>query len=144
MTIAIQSMTAADYPEAYALWKATEGMGLSEADSSAGIRLFLERNPGLSLVARRAGTLIATVLCGHDGRRGYLHHLAVIPAERGHGLGRRLVDLCLTRLADLGIPRCHILLHGENETGAAFWKRIGWKERTELKLMSHDTRADKE
>jgi ribosomal protein S18 acetylase RimI-like enzyme len=138
VSIQITAMTISDYQDAYALWKSTEGMGLSSADTREGIEAFLTRNPGLSLVARLDRQLIGTVLCGHDGRRGYLHHLAVDRQHRGRGLGRRLVEMCLTRLASIGIQKCHIFLHRDNEQGRHFWQKVGWKERTELRIMSKD------
>ena len=69
-------MTMADYPAVRSLWERTEGMGLNESDTPEAIAMFLERNPGLSLVIDSPdGEIVGAVLCGHDGRRGYLHHL---------------------------------------------------------------------
>jgi putative acetyltransferase len=138
MAVEISEMTVADYDEVMALWQSTEGMGLSSADSREGIAAFLARNPGLSLVARQHGRVIAAVLCGHDGRRGYLHHLAVARHARGQGLGRKLVDAGLAKLEAAGIQKCHIFLHIDNEKGEQFWRKIGWKERLDLKIMSRD------
>jgi ribosomal protein S18 acetylase RimI-like enzyme len=78
------------------------------------------------------------VLCGHDGRRGYLQHLAVAPDARHKGIGRALVDRCLTTLADDGITRCHIFVYTDNETGLGFWESAGWFRRGNLLIMSHD------
>ena len=138
MTLEITSMTGADYEDALALWQTSEGIGLTPADSRAGIQLFLERNPGLSLVAREGGRLVGTVLCGHDGRRGYLYHLAVAAAHRSRGLGRSLVEAALARLAACGIRKCHIFVYAHNTGGESFWRQTGWVERTELKIMSRD------
>ncbi len=138
MDLTIEPMTGSDYDEAYALWQETEGMGLSSADSPSAIAAYLLRNPGLSLVARINGVWIGTVLCGHEGRRGFLHHLAVARGRRGQGIGKGLVDRCLSALAAAGIQKCHIFLHVDNRAGEAFWRHTGWKERTELKMMSHD------
>jgi ribosomal protein S18 acetylase RimI-like enzyme len=132
-------MTAADYDAVFALWRVTEGMGLSEADSREGIHAYLERNPGLSLVARQGGQIIGAVLCGHDGRRGFLHHLAVALPYRGQGVGRRLVETCLAKLAAVGIQRCHLFVHVDNCAGETFWRRAGWGERAELKVYSRKT-----
>jgi putative acetyltransferase len=142
MLVDILAMTPDDYERVHALWRSTEGMGLSDADSQEGIRAFLERNPGLSLLAWSQGRLIGTVLCGHDGRRGYLHHLAVIPEYRGQGLGKRLVEVCLARLAAAGIQKCHAFVHAGNKSGQAFWHKIGWQERLDLVLVSKATGGD--
>ena len=132
----ISEMTIADYGEVSALWRATENVGLSDADSPQGIAAYLQRNPGLSLVARQDRRLVGAVLCGHDGRRAYLHHLAVAADSRQHGIGRSLVEECLARAAAVGIEKCHAWVYHENVAGLQFWEQIGWTSRTELKIVS--------
>ena len=139
MTIAIREMTPGDYHEVFALWKTSEGIGLSDADSPEGIAGFLARNPGLSLVARDGQVLAGAVLCGHDGRRGYLHHLAVVMGYRGHGIGHSLVRECLSRLQQRGVQRCHIFVIRGNRHALDFWEKIGWSIRTDLTMMSRNT-----
>lgn len=125
-----------DYDAALALWRACEGIGLNESDSREAIGRFLERNPRLSLVAYDAqGLLAGAVLCGHDGRRGYLHHLAVAASQRRKGLGRALVERCLHRLKVAGIPKCTIFLYASNTEGRAFWLRQGWLTRDDLVVV---------
>jgi ribosomal protein S18 acetylase RimI-like enzyme len=138
MDYEIRLMTMADYDEVYALWQASEGIGLSAADERAGIARFLERNPGLAFVARAGTELAGAVLVGDDGRRGYLHHLAVSAAHRRRGLGQALVDRCLSALSERGIRKCHIFVYGGNQGGLAFWEEVGFYPRPELVLMSHD------
>ena len=131
----IREMTPGDYDAVVALWRASEGIGLSAADGRDAIAAYLERNPGLSRVAFRGGALVGAVLGGHDGRRGYLHHLAVAPAERGRGLGRQLVDACVDELRALGIGKVNIFVYADNDAGRAFWRATGWIARDELLLM---------
>jgi putative acetyltransferase len=117
----------ADYPRALALWQRTPGIGLNESDTERAIARFLERNPGLSTIATVASAELAgAVLCGHDGRRGYLHHLAVAPAYRRRGIARSLIERCLTGLAGEGIPKCNVFVFRNNIDGAAFWLHDGW------------------
>jgi N-acetylglutamate synthase len=138
MGFSIKEMTIEDYDEVYALWRATEGVGLSEADAREGIARFLERNPGLSYIARsESGELVGTALCGHDGRRGYIHHLAVAESARRQGLGRNLVGRCMFCLMQIGIQKCHLFVFGENENAQKFWDSLGWMQRVELVMMSH-------
>ena len=94
-SIRIRTLRIGDYRKIYALWKDAEGVGLGDSDSRVAIGRYLKRNRGLSLVATSGGRLIAVVLCGHDGRRGYLHHLAVARKWRRQGIGRKLVAACL-------------------------------------------------
>jgi ribosomal protein S18 acetylase RimI-like enzyme len=139
----IRAMTIADYDDAMALWQVTKGMGLSAADSREAISHYLERNPGLSFVARlEGGELAGAVLCGHDGRRGYLYHLAVRPDCRKQGLGRELADHCLAALRAEGIDKCHVFVRRSNVAGQSFWQRTGWIERN-LVLMSRDLEGSK-
>lgn len=131
-----------DYAEAMELWRRTPGMGLTAADGEAEIRAFLARNPGLSAVARDgAGRLVGTVLCGTDGRRGFLYHLAVDPAARRGGIGSALAERALGGLRALGIEKCHLMVIAGNELGAAFWAARGWKLREDILLFSKSTGA---
>jgi N-acetylglutamate synthase len=134
----VRPFTMDDYDVAIALWRSVEGIGLSEADSRENLARYLSVNPGMSWVAEVDGAIVGAALCGSDGRRGFLHHLAVSHAHRGSGLGRELVDRCLSSLADAGMRKCHIFVLADNVEGQRFWKRIGWEERTTLKVMSRD------
>jgi len=128
-----------DYDAAYALWQASEGIGLSAADSRENIGRFLEQNPGLSFVAEAPGeSLAGAVLASCDGRRGFLYHCAVARTHRGKGIGKALVARSLEGLAGLGMRKCHIFVAADNVEGKHFWRRIGWEERTTILVMSKD------
>jgi len=124
-----------DFDVVIALWRRTEGVGLNESDTRRAITAFLRRNPNLSFVAEKDGRIIGAVLCGHDGRRGYLHHLAVSKRHRRCGIGRQLVNACLAKLRKAGIQKCNIFIFANNEAGMKFWAHTGWSLRTELRLM---------
>lgn len=134
----IRPMTMADYDEVIALWQGVEGVGLSDADSREKIDGFLGRNPHMSFVAEASGELVGAVLCGHDGRRGYLHHLAVHRARRGQGIARSLAESCFDRLQGEGISRCHVFVYPDNIQGMNFWMRVGFFKRDDLCLFSRD------
>ena len=140
--IHIREMTMADYDAAMALWQRTEGMGLRPADAPEHIARYLARNPGLSFVAMDGDRLVGTVLCGHDGRRGYLQHLAVERAYRGQGIGKALVERVLNALRDVGIRKCHLFVIKENQAAIAFWRHIGWELRQDIVTMSHFTHGE--
>ena len=124
-----------DYDAVIALWRRTEGVGLNESATRSAIAAFLRRNPNLSFVVENDGRIIGAVLCGHDGRRGYLHHLAVSKRHRCRGIGRQLVNACLAKLRKAGISKCNIFIFANNAEGMKFWKHTGWSLRTELRLM---------
>src|SRR5277367_5545202 len=127
----VRAMDINDYQRVVALWARSEGVGLGESDSQEGVAAFLRRNPGLSAVAESScGEIVGAVLCGHDGRRGYLHHLAVDVAYRGRGIGRRLVAHCFSGLANAKIPKCNIFVFRESPAAVAFWTHNGWSAPT--------------
>ena len=139
MKAKIRKFTPRDHRQAAALWRSCEGLGLTDSDSYEGIRAFLRRNPGLSFVAERDGQIIGAALCGHDGRRGFIYHLAVASSARREGIGRTLVARCLAKLRPIGISKCHIVVYARNRAGRQFWQQAGWVERTELTLMSRSS-----
>lgn len=113
----------------YKLWESTPGMGLSDADTYENIHKFLLRNKGLSFVCRYEDKLIGTILCGHDGRRGYIYHVTVVEKYRGRGIGQMLVDKSLQKLKEEGVDKCHLFVFADNEIGKAFWSGKGWMKR---------------
>jgi N-acetylglutamate synthase len=139
MGVEIRAFHEDDIAAALSLWQATEGIGMNEADSPAKITQFIRRNPGLSLVAHEGGEMVATLLCGHDGRRGTLYHLVVSESYRRSGLGRTLVRRCLAELRGVGILRCVLFTFRENTAARGFWVRIGAEERTSLTAYSMPT-----
>ncbi len=135
--VVLRSMTEEDIPAALALWQGLPGIGLRDADSPAALAKYLRRNPGCSFVALdEAGALIGVSLAGHDGRRGYLHHVAVSESHRKQGLGRELVDHCAAALKAEGIEKINFWVKADNAAGLAFWNRIGGRERTDLVIVS--------
>jgi len=141
MAIAIFEFAIAVYDEVLALWRACEGVGLSDADSRENIGRYLARNPGMSFIARDGEKIVGAVLCGHDGRRGYIHHLAVRPDYRRRGVGRALAQKCLDAVRAERIGKCHLFVLNNNAAGARFWKRAGWTPRADIRIMSRNVDA---
>jgi ribosomal protein S18 acetylase RimI-like enzyme len=127
-----------DYDAAVELWKRVEGLDVAEGDDRETIRRFLNQNAGLSRVAIDGSTIVGAVLCGHDGRRGYIYHLAVDPAYQGRGLGRCLIDECLAGLKRFGLERANILVAKDNPRGRDFWRRCGWEDLDGAAAMGRD------
>ena len=117
-----------DYEQAVTLWRAIKGVEICEGDAREEIGAYLERNPGLSRVVEEDGEIVAAALCGHDGRRGFIYHLAVAAAFRGRGLGQLLLDDCVRGLGAAGIQRAIILVAQDNPAGHEFWLRHGWED----------------
>ncbi len=132
----LRPMTLDDYEVVFALWQSIPGIGLSVSDERDAIAAFLERNPEFSAVVTSAQAgIVGVVLCGHDGRRGYLHHLAVQPQYRKRGIAKMLVEHSLNLLREAHIPKCNIFLFRSNESGNAFWRHNGWVTRDDLSVL---------
>lgn len=129
----IRCMTMADYDAVYDLWLHTPGMGLNTLDDSReGIAQYLLRNPATCFVAEAQGRLVGVIMAGHDGRRGWIYHTAVLPAYRHQGIGRRLTERALAALAAEGISKVALVAFAHNQAGNAFWETLGFSERTDL------------
>lgn len=144
----IRLMTIADYEAVYALWLSCKGMGLNDVDDSReGIEKYLSRNPNTCFVAQAEGRIAGVILSGHDGRRGFIHHTAVHPDCRKMGMGKMLVDTALSALKEEGISKVALVVFSHNESGNAFWEKMGFTERQDLayrnlalrELTRHDT-----
>lgn len=129
-------MTIDDHAEAYELWRVTEGVGISPSDGRDGVERYLARNPGISFIARMNGKLVGTLMAGHDGRRGYLFHLAVAADMRHRGIARELVNRSLAALKADGIERTHAMVFANNQSGRDFWEHLGWQHLDFLHVYS--------
>jgi ribosomal protein S18 acetylase RimI-like enzyme len=141
-------MATVDYPQVYALWRSTPGLGLTNLDDSAeGIARYLQRNPSTCFVAEEEGDLIGTILSGHDGRRAFIYHLAVAEPNRQQGIGKALVEEALAALHAEGIHKAALVVMANNATGNAFWEQLGFTTRPDLvyrnreldELLRYDT-----
>jgi N-acetylglutamate synthase len=137
MPVEIREFTPDDHAAVFELWRATPGVVVRDVDARAPIIAYLARNPGMSFVATADGVVVGAVLCGTDGRRGYLHHLAVHPEHRRQGIGSGLVQRGLRALERAGIDKCHLMVLADNQDAREFWTRLGWQARPDVDLMSH-------
>jgi ribosomal protein S18 acetylase RimI-like enzyme len=117
-----------DYDDVIALWEGVEGVEICEGDSRQEIAEYLNRNPGLSRVAVLDDKIVGAALCGHDGRRGWIYHLAVAPTYRRQKVGNVLLESCVDALRAIGLKRAIILVAGDNPGGHDFWLRNGWED----------------
>ena len=131
-----REMTIEDYPHLIDLWSQVEGVRLRDADSKEGITKYLCRNPGLSFVAEHDGKIIGTIMGGHDGKRGYVQHLAVAEVHRLSGIGSKLATMCLEALKREGILKTHLMVLENNSAAKQFWLKLGWKPRGDIELYS--------
>jgi ribosomal protein S18 acetylase RimI-like enzyme len=129
-------MTLQDYDAYIALLRQLPFVTVRDADSREATERYLVRNPGLSFVATDGPAIVGCALCGHDGRRGYLQHVAVSPPYRKAGVASALVERCLEGLARLGIEKVHIDVLTSNDSGLRYWQNRGWTLRTDIHRLS--------
>ncbi len=137
--IEIRPMTIEDYDKVFEMWQITTKRALSEADSRDNIEFYLKRNPNMSQVALSGGIVVGTVLCGHDGRRGFIHHMAVRPEYRRHNIAKRMAQRALDALSGDGIKKTHIFCYTDNDLGQSFWTAMGWKQRDDVFVYSYQS-----
>lgn len=129
----IRLLTVEDYDRVIALWRSVPGMGLNTTDDGpAGFARFLARNPDTCFYAVEDGQLIGTILAGDDGRRGFLHHAAVLPQRQGQGIGRRLVEAALEALRKNGVQKVGLVAFRSNQAGSRFWDKMGFDDRQDV------------
>ena len=136
MAWTIRPMTIADYPAVLDLMKRTPGVSIRPTDSPKDTARFLERNPGLSFVAFTDGLLIGCVQSSHDGRRGFMQHLAVDTAHRRKGIANALVKHCLDALAAAGVFHINLDVFRNNAQAKAYWAKQGWTLRDDIERFS--------
>ncbi|MBV7388144.1 GNAT family N-acetyltransferase [Pasteurellaceae bacterium TAE3-ERU1] len=141
MGIALRAMRLTDYDAVTALWAATPGMGMSEQDDSReGIARFLAHNPDLNFVALEGSTIIGVLLCGFDGRRATLYHMAVAQSHQRQGVGQALLARLERELRAKNVTMARLLVFANNAVGNQFWQKCGWYHWRELNYYVKDLR----
>jgi ribosomal protein S18 acetylase RimI-like enzyme len=123
------------YPEVLELWKKA-GIGIGSSDTKEEIALILDRNQELFLIGKEQEKIIAVVIGAFDGRRGYVHHLAVDPKYQKKGYGKDIMDDLIERFRKKGIHKIHLFIQKENKQIVDFYRRQGWEIRDDLIMMS--------
>lgn len=134
----IREMKIEDYDEVYEMWQITTKRALSKADEKPQMERYLKHNAGMSQVAVADGKIVGTVLAGHDGRRGFIHHMAVMPEYRRKKIGHSLAQRAIEKIESEGIDKTHIFCYQNNETGQSFWRDFGFEKREDVFVYSFD------
>jgi len=125
--IRVRPMRPDDYPAVRRLWERT-GLPIKPTgrDSQAAVLGQLKQFSSTYLVAEQQGRLVGVVLGTHDGRKGWINHLAVHPDHRRQGLAQRLLAACEQALGAQGIEIIAALVERDNAHSAAFFERAGY------------------
>jgi ribosomal protein S18 acetylase RimI-like enzyme len=114
-----------DIPEVVALWQHC-GSTRPWNDPEADIALARKDTNSTVLLARDGGALVASVLVGHDGHRGWVYYVTVDPDHRFKGYGRVIMDAAETWLRAKGILKLQLMVRKENTQVHAFYQSIGY------------------
>jgi GNAT superfamily N-acetyltransferase len=121
----IRACTRTDEDAVIALWHAC-GLTRPWNDPRRDYARKMAMQPELFLVGERNGRVVASVMAGYDGHRGWMNYLAVDPAHRGQGLGRALVRHLEQALIALGCPKLNLQIRADNAAVGAFYARLGY------------------
>ena len=121
----LRAFAPADTPALVALWQAC-GLTRPWNDPYRDIERKRAVDPELLLVAERAGELVASVMIGYEGHRGWINYLAVAPVCQREGIGRALMAHAEHLLRERGCPKINLMIRGDNTEALAFYRRLGY------------------
>ena len=117
------------------LWKRS-GIEVGSSDTRDEIVKVRKRNPDLFLIGKENEKIIAVVMGAFDGRRGYVHHLAIDPDYQKKKYGKMLMDELIERFRKKKVHKVHLFIEKYNKEVVDFYKKLGWDIRDDLIMMS--------
>jgi ribosomal protein S18 acetylase RimI-like enzyme len=124
-TLTITPIDDADVADVVLLWHAC-GLTRPWNDPAADIALARKGSNATVLIGRDDGALVASVLVGHDGHRGWVYYLAVHPDHRHNGYGRIMMDAAERWLRERGIEKLQLMVRPGNEGVKDFYQSLGY------------------
>ena len=131
----IQTFSMVFYEEVIQLWR-NAGLGVSSSDSKGEVEKMLNRNRDLFLIGTLKDKVVAVVMGAFDGRRGYVHHLAIDPTYQRQGYGTKIMTKLNETFRQKGIHKIHLFIEKHNNEVIDFYKNLGWEIREDLIMMS--------
>ena len=125
-TLVIGPLAPAEVEAAVALWDEADLLRPWN-DPRADIARALRAPSATVLAGRFDGALVATIIVGWDGHRGWIYYLAVAAAERRRGFGARMLRAAEAWLAERGAPKLNLLVRAENATVVGFYEAMGYR-----------------
>ena len=107
------------------LWREC-GLVVPWNDPASDIRRKLQVQRDMFLVGMLGSRLVASVMAGYEGHRGWVNYLAVKPEYQKRGLGRRMMEEAEARLIAAGCPKINLQVRKSNAGTIAFYERIGY------------------
>jgi ribosomal protein S18 acetylase RimI-like enzyme len=115
------------------LWRKC-GLTRTWNDPKLDIQRKLKVNPELFLVGLVDGAIVATVMGGYEGHRGWVNYLAVDPLSQEKGYGRQIMKTIEEKLLALGCPKVNLQVRTDNAAALAFYEKIGYRTETVVSL----------
>jgi ribosomal protein S18 acetylase RimI-like enzyme len=140
-TVEIRSYRASDRADLVRLWTELFPDDPPWNAPAAIIDRKLGVQPELLLVATSPGALAGAVVAGFDGVRGWIHHLAVLPAWRRRGIATRLVGAAEAGLRALGCPKVNLQVRPSNSGVVAFYRSLGYEVEERVSMGRRLTRS---
>ncbi len=125
MRLTVRALEAQDQDAVVALWKRC-GLIRPTNDPHQDVQRKLRVRPELFLVGTLDGEIVASVMAGYEGHRGWLNYVAVDPAHQRQGLGREIVSGAEARLRELGCPKINLQVRTSNRSAIEFYERLGY------------------
>jgi ribosomal protein S18 acetylase RimI-like enzyme len=127
VALTVKPIEDSDIPEVIALWQRC-GSTRPWNDPAADIALARKENNATVLLGRSDGALVASVLVGHDGHRGWVYYVTVDPEHRFKGYGRAIMAAAEAWLRARGIEKLQLMVRGDNAKVHAFYQSLGYFE----------------
>jgi ribosomal protein S18 acetylase RimI-like enzyme len=124
------------YDEVVELWRKA-GVEVVSSDTIDEVTRVLNRNPDLFLIGKVQEKIVAVVIGTFDGRRGYVHHLAVDPNYQKIGFGKTIMDALIEQFRTNNIHKVHLFVEKSNRSAVEFYNNLGWDVREDLIMMSY-------
>jgi ribosomal protein S18 acetylase RimI-like enzyme len=121
----IRSFEPADEADVIVLWQRC-GLTRPWNDPHKDIRRKCAVQPDLLLVGTIDGRIVASVMIGYEGHRGWINYLAVDPDVQHQGLGRAIMDEAERRLRAVGCPKINLQVRAENTGVVEFYRNLGY------------------
>lgn len=125
-SVSVRQYRADDDEHVVALWEQC-GLVVPQNDPRRDIELKMCWQPELFLVGEAEGRIVATVMVGYEGHRGWINYLAVSPDMRRRGIGRLMMQEAESRLRELGCPKINLQVRTSNKAVLAFYQKLGYK-----------------
>lgn len=120
-------LTSADRDDAVALWQASE-LTRPWNDPAGDFDRAIAGSTSTVLGAFEQDRMVATVMAGHDGHRGWVYYVAVDPAARNRGLGTGVMRSAEAWLRDQGAVKLNLMVRSSNAAAREFYERLGYED----------------